>query len=102
MQNRLCAGKCSQPDQWELSALRGLLGQLTWLASRGIPQCQAPLSLLLGYIGVATVSTILEAHKLARRALVWAQTPLRTRVHDTLCVGWLSDASWACRGKGSS
>ena len=73
MQNRGYAWNCSQPDQWELSALRGLLGQLTWLASRGIPQWQAPLS----------VSTILEAHKLARRALVWAH------VHDTLCVGWL-------------
>ena len=62
----------------------------------------ASLSLLRGYVGVATVSTMLEANKLARRALVWAQTPLRTHVHDSLCVGGWSDASWACRREGSS
>ena len=56
----------------------------------------------LGYLGVATVSTLLEANKLARRALVWAQTPLRTFVHEEMSVvGW-SDASWACRREGSS
>ena len=73
-----------------------------WLATQVIPQLQAPLSLLLGYLGVATVSTLLEANKLARRALVWAQTPLRTFVHEEMSViGW-SDATWACRRDGSS
>ena len=70
----------------ELAGLRGLLGQLMWLATQGVPQIQAPLSLLLGYLGVATVSTLLEANKLARRALVWAQTPLRTFVHEEMSV----------------
>ena len=56
----------------------------------------------MGYLGVATVSTLLEANKLARRALVWAQTPLRTFVHEEMSVvGW-SDASWACRRERSS
>ena len=54
----------------ELAGLRELLGQLMWLAIQVVPQLQAPLSLLLGYLGVATVSTLLEANKLARRALV--------------------------------
>ena len=86
----------------ELAALRGLLGQLMWLATQVIPQLQALLSLLLGYLSVANVSTLLEANKLARRALVWAQTPLRTFVHEEMSViGW-SDASWACRREGSS
>ena len=86
----------------ELAGLRGLLGQLMWLATQVVPQLQAPLSLLLGYLGVATVSTLLEANKLARRALVWAETPLRTFVHEEMSViGW-SDASWACRREGSS
>ena len=86
----------------ELAGLRGLLGQLMWLATQVVPHFQAPLSLLLGYLGVATVSTLLEANKLARRALVWAQTPLRTFVHEEMSVvGW-SDASWACRREGSS
>ena len=86
----------------ELAAMRGLLGQLMWLATQVVPQLQAPLSLLLGHLGVATVSTLLEANKLARRAQVWAQTPLRTFVHDEMSlVGW-SDASWACRREGSS
>ena len=86
----------------ELAGLRSLLGQLMWLATQVIPQLQAPLSLLLGYLGVATVSTLLEANKLARRALVWAQTPRRTFVHEEMSViGW-SDASWACGREGSS
>ena len=86
----------------ELAGLRGLLGQLMWLATQVVPQLQAPLSLLLGYLGVATVSTLLEANKLARRALVWAQTPLRTFVHEDVSVIVWSDASWACRREGSS
>ena len=82
----------------ELAGLRGLLGQLMRLATQVVPQLQVPLSLLWGYLGVATVSTLLEANKLARRA----QTPLRTFVHEELSViGW-SDASWACRREGSS
>ena len=59
-----------------LSELCGLLGQLKWLATQVIPQLSAPLSVHVGYIGVATVSTMLEANKLARRAMVWAQIPL--------------------------
>ena len=67
-----------------------------------IPQLQAPLSLLLRYVGVATVSTIREANTLARRAFVWAQTPLRSHVPQQFCVvGW-SVASWACRREISS
>ena len=54
----------------ELAGFRCLLGQVMWLATQVIPQLQAPLSLLLGYLGVATVSTLLEANELARRALV--------------------------------
>ena len=51
---------------------------------------------------MATVPTPPEANKLARRALVRAQTPLRTFVHEEMSVfGW-SDASWACRREGSS
>ena len=86
----------------ELADVRGVLGQLVWLATQVVPQLQAPLSLLLGYLGVGTVSTLLEANKLATRALVWAQTPLRTFVHEEMnVVGW-SDANWACRREGSS
>ena len=54
-------------------------------------QLQAPLSLLLGYVEVATVSTMLEANTISRSALVSAQTLLRTHVHHV--VVW-SDASW--------
>ena len=73
-----------------------------WPATQVIPQLQALCSLLLGFLSVANVSTLLKANKLARRALVWAQTPLRTFVHEEMSViGW-SDASLACRREGSS
>ena len=72
-----------------------------WLATQVIPQLQAPFSLLLGYLSVATVLTLFEANKLARLVLVWAQTPLHTFVHEEMSViGW-SAASWACRREGS-
>ena len=35
----------------ELAGLRGMLGQLMWLATQVIPQLQAPLSLLLVFFG---------------------------------------------------
>ena len=41
----------------ELAALRGLLGQLMWLATQVIPQLQSLLLLLLGYLSVATCET---------------------------------------------
>ena len=47
-----------------------------WLATQVVPMLQAPLSLLLDYVGVATVSTMLRVNNLARCALIWAQTPL--------------------------
>ena len=74
----------------ELAGLRGLLGQLMWLATQVVPQLQAPLSLPLGYLGVGhCFQHSWKANKLARRALVWAQTPLRTFVHKEMSViGW--------------
>ena len=68
----------------------------------GGPTTSSSFVTALGYLGVSTVSTLLEANKLARRALVWAQTPLRTFVHKEMSViGW-SDASWARGQEGSS
>ena len=42
--------------------------------------------LILVYVGVATVSTLLEAGKLGR-PLVWAQTHFRICVNDSFCAG---------------
>ena len=51
---------------------------------------------------MATVSTLLEANKLARRALDWAQTPLRTFVHEETSVIGPSDAGPKSRREGLS
>ena len=92
--------RSKQRDKWvttgELSALRGLLGQWMWLATPVILQLQAPLSLLLGYVRVTTVSTKLEANKFLRRALICSLTQLRTHVHDSFCVVGCIDGSWPC------
>ena len=58
----------------EMTALQGLLERSMWLATQVIPQLQAPLPLLLGYVGIARVSIRLEAYKLARHALFWVET----------------------------
>ena len=42
----------------EVTGLKGVLGQLQWLATQGCPRISAELSLLLGYQSVATVDTL--------------------------------------------
>ena len=70
----------------QMAGLRGLIGQLIWLATQVVPQLQALLSLLLAYLGVGSKQT-------CKTGIVWAQTPLRTFVHEEVSViGW-SDAS---------
>ena len=86
----------------ELAALRGLLGTIDVAGNPGGTTTPSTFIVALGYLNVATVSTLFEANKLARRALVWAQTPLRAFVHGEMSVIRWSDASWACRREGSS
>ena len=64
----------------DLSQLRALKGQLLWLGMQCLPQLLAPLSLLLGQTPHATVGTIYDVNKLARKATAWARTPLK--IHD--------------------
>ena len=52
----------------ELSQLRALNGQLLWLGMQCLPQLLAPLSLFVGQTPQATVGTIYEVIKLARKA----------------------------------
>ena len=56
----------------ELSAFRGRLEQRMKLATQVVPPRRAKWSRLLGYVGIATVSTMIEANKLARRVVIWA------------------------------
>ena len=71
----------------ELSQLRALHGQLLWLGTQCLPQLLAPLSLLMGQTPQATVGTIYEVNKLARKATVWARTPLKIHAHHSLFDG---------------
>ena len=60
--------KKSKITPLELSQLRALDCQLLWLGMQFLPQLLAPLSLLMGQTPQATVGTIHEVHKLARKA----------------------------------
>ena len=73
--------KKSKITPLELSQLRALSGQLLWLGMQCLPQLLAPLSLLMGQTPQATVGTIYEVNKLARKATAWARTPLKIHVH---------------------
>ena len=66
--------KKSQITPLELSQLRALNGRLLWLGMQCLPQLLAPLSLLMGRTPRATVGTICEVNKLARKATAWART----------------------------
>ena len=65
----------------EFSQLRALNGQILWLGMHCLPQMLAPLSLLMGQTPEATVGTIYEVNKLARKATLWARTPLKINAH---------------------
>ena len=67
-----------------------------------MPQLLAPLSLLMGQTPQATVGTIYEVNKLARKATAWARTPLRIHAHHSLVVITCTDAGWTTRPDGTS
>ena len=84
----------SQITPLELSPLRALNGQLLWLGMQCLPQLPAPLSLLLGQTPQATVDTIYEVNKLARKATVWAKILLKVQPHHSPVVITYTDAGW--------
>ena len=83
-----------------------LNGQLLWLGMQCLPQLLAPLSLWMGQTPQAKVGTIHEVNKLARKATVWAKTPIKIHgddeaVHVRMCLkeilfGQLDLQNWQC------
>ena len=94
--------KKSQIAPLELSKLRALNGQLLWFGMQCLPQLLAPLSLLMGQTPQATVGTIFEVNKLARKATAWARTPLKIHAHHPPVVVTYTDAGWTTRPDGTS
>ena len=86
----------------ELSQLRALNGPLLWLGVQCLPQLLAPLSLLMGQTPQATVGTIYEVNKLARKATGWARTPLKILAHHSPVVVTYTDAGRTTRPDGTS
>ena len=100
---KLCSSTCHDIDAetenskitpFELSALRALNGQMLWLGM--------PLTLLMGQPPQATVDTIYEVNKLARKATVWKRTPLKVHAHHSPVVVTYTDAGWTTRPGGTS
>ena len=79
--------KKSKITSLELSQLRALNGQLLWLGMQCLPQLLAPLSLLMRQTPQATVGTIYEVNRLARKATAWARTPLKNPCSSFSCCG---------------
>ena len=93
--------KKSKITPLELSQLRALNGQLPWLGMQCLPQLLAPLSLLMGQTPKATVGTIYEVNKSARKT-AWARTPLKIHAHRSPVVVTYTDAGWTTRPDGTS
>ena len=85
-----------------LNQLRALNGPLLWLCMQCLPQLLAALSLLMGQTPQATVDTIYEVNKLARKATAWARTPLKIHAHHSPIVVTYTDAGWTTRPDGTS
>ena len=94
--------KKSKITPLELSQLRALNGQLLWLGMHCLPQLLAPLSLLMGQTPQATMGTIYEVNKLARKATAWARTPFKIHAHHSPVVVTYTDAGWTTRPDGTS
>ena len=56
----------------------------------------------MGQTPQATVDTIYEVNKLARKATVWAKMPLKVHVHHSPAVVTYTDAGWTTRPGGTS
>ena len=78
----------------ELSQLQALDAQLLWLGMQCLPQLLAHLSLLMGQTPQATVGTMCELNKLARKATAWARTQLKIHAHHSPVVITYTDAGW--------
>ena len=72
----------------ELSQIRALNGQLLWLGMKCLPHVLAHLSLLMGQTLQATVGTIYEVIKLARKATACGQEHHSTSMLTILLL-WL-------------
>ena len=94
--------KKSKITPLELSQLGALNGQLLWLGMQRLPQLLAPLSLLTGQTAQARVGTIYEVNEMARKATVWARTPLKIHAHHSPVVVTHTDAGWTTRPDGTS
>ena len=92
----------AQITSLQLFQLRALNGQLLWLGMQCLPQLLAPSPLLMGLTPQATVDTIYEVNKLARKATVWAKMPLKVHVHHSPVVVTYTDAGWTTRPDGTS
>ena len=66
------------------------------------PHLLALLSLLMWQTPQATVDTNFEVNKLARKAIVWAHTPLTIHAHHSHLVVTYTDAGWTTRPDGTS
>ena len=56
----------------------------------------------MGQTPQATVGTIYEVNKLARKATAWARTPLKIHAHHSPVVVTYTDAGWTTRPDGTS
>ena len=56
----------------------------------------------MGHTPQATVDTIYEVNKLARKATAWGRTPLKVHAHHAPVVVTYTDAEWTTRPDGTS
>ena len=73
-----------------------------WLGMQCLPQLLAPMSLLTGQTPQVAVGAVCEVHKLARKATVWARTPLKIHAHHPPNAVTYKDAGWTTRSAGTS
>ena len=94
-ERKSCSSTCHHIDaetenqrSFHLKCLNFELGMVSCfgLGMQCLPQLPAPLSLLMGQTPQATVDTIHEVNKLARKSAAWARTPLKVHVHHSPAV----------------
>ena len=83
-------------DEAEISALRGLLGTLSWLAKETRPDLQGRVSILQQTMPRPTIQNLLEANSLAREARREMESGILIQPIpiERLQIGVATDASW--------
>lgn len=88
----------------EVALTRAAVGSLTWAAKEGRPDGAAGASLIVGCLNQLKIQDIMDLNKIIKEMKKHADLSIQIQPiqEERMCLGVITDASWANAGGGSS